>query len=294
MYKTSKIPYVLVAILAVMLTACEKDINLPLPQSKTKLVINCGANPDSTWKVYVGQTIPLFDKASTPKEIDNAEVTIKSEDGEIRLKPEGNGIYTSPLKPTIGKKYTIEAKATGLTTATASCTIPSLPSLENTTVLRTESSYKKIYNISVTIDDPSETEDYYIIEVRDVVEDKSRLYPWYEYHNLYTKDIFCENVSEDESNRQLLFKDISFNGEKRKIQFYFETINEYNDRTECIVKRCSKDFWEYKRTLFLYDENVDSPFTQPVQIHTNVSNGVGIFGAYTSTIQIIRTNQNPI
>jgi len=289
-----RIPYILIAFIGVMLTSCEKDVNLSLPQSKPKLVINSGVTSDSTWKVYIGRTVALFDKTSS-NEVDDAEVTIKSEGETIRLQSEGNGIYTSPLKPTIGTKYTIEAKAAGFATATASCVVPPRPSFGNISIRTTESSYKKVVEISITIDDPSGTNDYYIIETRNSsVTLTPPDYRSYWYYYLYTEDIFCENVENNESGYQLLFKDVSFNGNKRKIVFTLETAVSDKDDVECIVKRCSKDFYEYKRTYILYNEYYDSPFTQPIQIHSNVTNGVGIFGAYSSTIHNVSFNQNPI
>jgi hypothetical protein len=284
MQATKMVPLVLIAMLTLVASSCEQDIHLTIPPNQAKLVVNSGVNPDSTLKVYVGRTVRLFDKTTT-KEVDNAAVTVTTDDGSIVLHSQGSGLYTSTVKPLAGKMYAIEVKAEGMATVTSNCTVPPRPTAGDVTISEVESAGKTFTQVEFILNDPAETDDYYIVEMRRATNDsdlpagKNLLY-----YDLTTKDIFCENVSKDEYSRQLLFHDTSFNGKMKKIAFSIEGSIAGTAETECIVKRCSNDFWEYKRTLSLYEKNINSPFSQSFQVYTNIANGVGIFGAYSSTV----------
>lgn len=284
--KKIAIQLVTLGLAALLLSSCEKDLTIPFPVKAPQLVVNSGANPDSTWKVYVGTTSPIF-KREDPNDIDNASVTIKTDTGDILLQYQGNGYYTAPTKPEIGKTYGIEVSVPGMASASASCSIPSRPTFSDLSFTKiTENGIKKV-RVTLSIDDPADTQDYYIIEVRDLVQ--QYMYPEAPprllSYSLSTMDLFCENSSLDSYSYQLLYHDITFNGEKREVQFTIDQDINPTTSTQCVVKRCSKEFWEFKRTLAIYNNTFDSPFTQPTQIFSNIANGVGIFGAFASTVQ---------
>ncbi len=284
--KNIVLPLIALTLVAILFSSCENDITIPTPAKAPQLVVNSGANPDSTWRVYVGTTSPIF-KREDPNDIDNASVTIKTDKGDLPLQYQGNGYYTAPSKPEIGKTYGIEVSVPGMVSVSASCSIPSRPTFSNLSYTSiTEDGVKKV-RVTLSIDDPADTQDYYIIEVRNVV-------PQYTYpgaptrmvsYSLSTTDIICENPPLESSPYQLLYRDITFNGEKREVQFTIDQDLNSATSTECVVKRCSKDLWVYKQTLALYSTTFESPFSQPTQIFSNIANGVGIFGAFASTAQ---------
>lgn len=270
---------------AVALSSCERDVNVFIPKHRDMLVLNSGITSDSTFKVYVGRSIPLFDKTSKP-EVDNAVVKVEWDGGELMLQSVGNGVYQSSAKPLIGKSYRVSASASGYDLVSATCTIPEPPVAELTAVSKVSSeNFNSVYQVDITVDDPLQAEDYYIVEVR---RKSQSIYNAndisYFYHSLTPKDLICEKVGLSGDSKQLLFKDVTFNGDKGRISFTFENAVTDLSTFECVVKRCSKDFWEYKRTLMIYDSTFDSPLSQPVRVHSNIENGVGIFGGYSSIV----------
>ena len=46
------------------------------------------------------------------------------------------------------------------------------------------------------------------------------------------------------------------------------------------VLNCSKDFYLYNKSVQESDGIGGNPFTDPVQVYTNIQNGFGCFGAY--------------
>ena len=51
------------------------------------------------------------------------------------------------------------------------------------------------------------------------------------------------------------------------------------------VTSLSRDRYLYERTTYLYDDDpFESLFSEPVQIHSNISGGIGIFAARNRSI----------
>ena len=53
---------------------------------------------------------------------------------------------------------------------------------------------------------------------------------------------------------------------------------------EISVSHLSENYYKFIKTRQLYNENDGNPFAEPVQIHSNVKNGVGIFALKKDTI----------
>ncbi len=109
-------------LLIALLLSCKKDLYLNIPKQPAKLVVNCLFNPDSTWKVFVGESRPLKDTSTSM--IDDAHVTISRNGQSIHLTYLDSGFYVSNLKPKTEIKYTIKVSAPGFHTIEASDRIP--------------------------------------------------------------------------------------------------------------------------------------------------------------------------
>ncbi|MFV0390462.1 MAG: DUF4249 domain-containing protein [Paludibacteraceae bacterium] len=49
------------------------------------------------------------------------------------------------------------------------------------------------------------------------------------------------------------------------------------------LQSISSDYYLYSKSYAAANSVEDNPFTEPVQIHSNIKNGIGIFGSYTSS-----------
>jgi hypothetical protein len=270
--------------LGATLLSCEKNVTIDIPSSSPKLVVNCGITTDSSWSIFVGRTVPLFDE-HTPKYINGANISLSADDGTlIPLANTGNGIYTSAQKPLLGKEYRVEVNVEGFPGVSATCRPLTPPQVELVSkTIKFENGYSST-SVEVRLTDSKDSEDFYIIEARSPESLIDLNTTYIAYYNLGCDDLACENVGTDETSKQLLFRDRIFSGSKKIIVFTIEGVDYQNTEVECVIKRCSYDFGEYKRTLFLHQSNLDSPFSQPVKIYTNVNNGLGIFASYQSTV----------
>lgn len=111
------------------------------------------------------------------------------------------------------------------------------------------------------------------------------------------QDIFGDGGTMDRTDN--LFSDIYINGKETLFDFTFDDTLEYatyvngvkveNDREEegtveylIEIGEISKDMYQYVISGNKAENEKDDPFTEPVQVHSNVENGIGILGSYTT------------
>ena len=271
--------------LSLTLGSCEKDAQIYLPKGETKMVVNAGITADSLLKIFIGKTTPLFNNTST-KYIDNATPFLYVNGEIVTLNNIGKGYYVSTEKAQMGSFYDVELFEEGFPTVSASTYVPNYPTLGNISARKATYEGDAVIQVTAEIIDTADTEDYYILEVRE-----KGSYSSYSNIGITTKDFDCENSLDGVYEAQLLFQDRNFNGNTKSVVFSFldngYSSGSNNATLEVVLKRCTEEFWEYKRTYYLYMQTVDIPVVQPVQVFTNVTNGVGIFGGYTSVTKSI-------
>lgn len=270
-------------LLLIGFTACEKETKLSLPKSKVLMVVNSGITSDSTIKIYIGKTVALFDNSSN-YDLNNLHPSLRTTEKDIPLINIGKGYYLSNEKPEVGEAYTLEIREEGFPTVSSSTRIPSPPILGLVSAIQAIQESSPVIKITADIVDSDSTEDYYIVEVKEKWEKSGS-----RNLSLMTRDIACENNINGFAEPQLLLRDLTFNGKTKSFTFTIPDNNysQSNLVLELVLKKCTKEFWEYKLTYYLYKQTTDVPTIQPVQMFTNINNGVGIFGSYTSTTSAI-------
>ncbi|PHN01285.1 DUF4249 domain-containing protein [Flavilitoribacter nigricans] len=75
----------------------------------------------------------------------------------------------------------------------------------------------------------------------------------------------------------LIFSDAAFDGQKVRISVYsYDHLGEFSGQLR--LYHLSRDVYLYHRSLDLYEEAIDNPFAEPVNVHRNIENGYGLFG----------------
>ena len=163
--------YLLFFAFSFLLIACSKEISIEIPQPPPKLVINSLFSPDSMWVVAISRNAaPDWDSAYTPIVAD-ANVDLCENDILLgKMSYIGNGKYSLPLYPKIGKKYTIKVSAPNFAEmAEATDSIPifadSLSASLDTNTLRTyidQNAESVLLNpLNIYIKDNPNTKNYY-------------------------------------------------------------------------------------------------------------------------------------
>ncbi|KXX68464.1 DUF4249 domain-containing protein [Flammeovirga sp. SJP92] len=95
-------------IIAFLVTACEKVIDVDLKDAAPSIVIEAVLmEGENDFVVKISKTAPYFDNSPSEK-IDHANVTLKFNDEEIDIPNSGNGIYSLPVNALINTEYHLE------------------------------------------------------------------------------------------------------------------------------------------------------------------------------------------
>lgn len=232
--------HLLLILITFLLIACSKEIEIDLPKSNPKLVINSLFSPDSLWSVQISRsTAPDWDSAYTPIVAD-AKVDLWENDIHLgTMSYIGKGKYTLPLYPKVGKKYTVRASAPNFgEVAEATDSIPTFPdSFTANLDTNTVRNYVDIYNgnalmnpLNIFLKDNPNEQNYYrfqaiyydscICNVNSVNGINSLYNDTYRF-NALNEDPYTEKLNPN--IRDFYANDTYFNGNEHIFTFYIAT-----------------------------------------------------------------------
>jgi len=174
-----------------------------------------------------------------------------------------------------GEEYTIEGFADDHTPVSATVSIPNAPILEDITFTKEEgqsSNYFLRDKWEISIDDPSDQENYYLISAEhiyfiDTFENRNNV-RFYDIPNNPIDIGFIEN-------RVSVVSDKNFNGSIYKLTIYGERPPIEDSTIEFKIYQISKTHYDYLIQYDLYNNN--NPFSEPVTFTSNITDGYGVF-----------------
>lgn len=283
--------------------SCNEAIDLEIDAHTPVLVLNSILTPDTFINVSVSNSIGAFDVGNSSA-VRDARLELYEDDvymGNATFVEQGsmhgyyvfNGVY-----PSTGKLYKIEAAHDDYETAYAICAMPEVIELNEVkvdTVDRYISETSNMYKLKVNFefeDDPS-VENYYWLQMyRDTMYygKISRVY-FSSNEAAFGNDF--ENLDADYSfwGGQVLFTDGLFNGQIKSIELDLRSwvsqdiVDDYNIILE--LSSLDKSYYQYKMSK--QKENDSDGFFggEPVQIYSNVQNGLGVFVGKTTDTYLI-------
>lgn len=273
---------------AILFASCETVVDVNIELEKPILVVNAVFNKDSVWRVDVSTTRNvLSDRRASP--VNDATVSILDESTNelIEVLTLSNasliGIYRGTLKPEVMKKYRVKVDVTGYTSAESIERIPeSVPLTKVEVDENALQSMEAPVPVKIYFSDPEAVENFYQLTV------VQKTY----YINYTTGDTIWYSSSmtmlfedpaltgDDEYTDKLLLTDRLFNGEDHSISFKLQSYSSNVENISICFNTISQSLYEYETTYKLQREVSGDPFAQPVQVFTNIQNGLGIFGAY--------------
>lgn len=291
--KNSVQTLMLVVLTFVGFTSCETVVDMKLPEQPPKLVVNSFVTPDSIIMLHLSKSQFILKNEQIKPVIDGDVLLFENGSFIGKLIHLNKGFYYLPgFLPKENKQYTINASGEGLKNVEAKDTIPSKPIINQ---IELSSSYfegQSYKDFIVYINDNPSAENYYMV---------SLIGKRYEYiYDTLTYDIIDSVevsepigfVSQDKVFEEQLggtnsvFSDKLFNGKIYPLRIslseylFDETNNMSYFEIIIILKNISQSYAKY---LITYANNSYSdPFSQPVQVFTNVKNGFGIFAGYSS------------
>jgi hypothetical protein len=255
--------------------------NVNLPKSKPKLVIGCFISPqDTILKATVTNNFPIGSVVTGNGLVKDASVILSDGNSSINLNyTDSSESYTVPANLfmiTPGKTYYLTITTPSGLTAKAQCTIPPTKntSLDFSIDSVPSNYYGGYYHIKPTWTDILGETNYYRIYAE--LENRDVYYSYVYYNSFYSNNGDLDVITDSNND-----------GQKMSIKYlecyyshygYKSTINTY-------LLTIDKNYYEFERTSQSY---ADDPFSDPVNIYTNIEGGLGVFAGY----QIYKLSKN--
>lgn len=266
-------------LILVLITGCQLVVDFDIPVDKPKLVLNAIVNPDSTWKVSVSQSRHILDRFPSA-DVPNANVILMDENENLLgyLQQEKPGEYGSDSKPQVNTKYKLKVEVPGYETLLAQTTIPQpIP----VTAIKIDTVLKDWYSevtAELTFTDPPEKNYYQVYWAAEVSVQSGTSTGEKTDTITYLFPLYLPQTEFEESSA--VFNDTKFNNTTTKIKVQlnhlaFGTIIKHR----IILFNLNEDYYNYELTRRLQERTSGDPFAQPVQVFTNITNGIGIFTA---------------
>lgn len=306
----------IVILLFTALCGCETVVDLEVPGGyDSKLVVESIFSPDSLWRVELSRSVPLGDTAMPSELLVSGAVIVISGENNFHdtLRQVNHGVYKTAHfhRPEQGSVYRIQVNVDGYPQASASSWAPLLQS-ELLKVERSDaddSSATENYRIRFRLTDQP-GRNYYHLDIfqvapfcRDEIRRNRRIGDSPRYSADYLRLIFQSNspslypypevvddptfLDSEDSFWSAYFSDQLFEATANDFEITFEAraFESIRPHFMLVLTAFSDDLFAFERTVALQDLFVGLPNIiqrYPVQVHTNVQNGLGIFAGYTS------------
>ncbi len=299
-----------------IMQSCVKEIDISMPDSQKSMVLNGFIQPDSAITVNISRSMGALEDGDVPF-LENVEVSLYENNILIEtLQYSQNGNYTSDKTIKENATYKIEAESQNLKNIITDCRIPDKPviiSVDTTKETKIEvyenyyndvsyndTNYVTIVNFDIKIDDPSGKENYYFLAISQVEEvydydnwdyqtNKPEFLGYQDVYTYYNGSdfIFKENYFTLNGIKGQIFTDDIFNGKEFNItvnitnyQDLKDEENHFEEKYKIALLSINKELYQYIRSYNKNAETGDNPFAQPVQVFSNIENGMGIFAGY--------------
>lgn len=263
-----------------LFASCETVTDIDLPAAGPLIVVSGFFTPDSAFSISLSSSTD-YKNIDDIRAIENARIELL-DDGTPAgtMTYLGNGVYRSEnKKPKVGILYSISVSAQGFHTVNAEDKIPaSVPvSLVSFDTNRTT---EKI-NIYLMVHDPAGIKNYYEL----VIVGKNS----HGISSIMNFDVNDPSFNAEEGKAAGFgadnipfadFTDVIFDGKNYKFRISIDSYYKTEEVTVYLIS-LSQNLYEFRRTYQKQKDLGDSPFSEPVRIHSNVTNGAGIFAGFS-------------
>lgn len=285
----------LLVLSAVLFFSCETVIDIEIPFEKPQVTMNANLQHNLFPAVRLTYSKHILDNDWEFLPIRDAAVSLIHQNERYPLSfNDDTGEYTSlQLLLREGNTYTLEAEVPGYETVRATERIPvSVPIKEVVYQGRVQlDAWSTREDLRFLFDDP-EGENYYEISAdfygyfSYTDEDGNTV----QYENNYPLYLEPKNPSYERdynTDGKLLIDDTLFDGEEAAIELFIDNVfSQENTEGEIrfTLKAVSSTYFQFHTTYGLQWWNEGDPFAQPVQVFSNISNGIGILMAESVSV----------
>jgi len=331
--KTASLTVTAITALAmVAAVSCEDIIDYKGPETEPKAVIYALLQPDNFISVSVSESHSVFQVPWKPRQITDAVVRVyrdgelletlpysvaETEDENAPVSP--YSLYASKTNfPEYGHTYRIEVLIPGYPAAAGETSLPApVPvAIADTSYSNNEYGYREL-NMNLRFRDPAGEENFY----RFTAPSSNGFYtgdpnlPYDPEQVVYVRvqdlnygalsDPIIEPVHDDDffdmylENDYYIFNDELISGKEYNMNLTYGDIDpdvEYYEFLHAFfrISSLTKDLYLYLQSYSAYRQTNDDPLSEPVQVYSNVSNGLGIVGAMSFSQDSIIIGEYPV
>ena len=272
----------------IFLTSCEVDYKPEAPQEQ-RLVVESLFSPDTSMQLLVSLTQSPYEELKDPVLPDNIHITLNEDNKKSYDDFEliDNYFLLKDFFPSKGHYYNITVTSDNYKSVSAKSYIPENINLTSlNTGLGIDANGTRILNVNFEVE--QDTVQYLII--RHIVNKKvlSLQNDTIEYRDtawLESQNKIFEDVLPATATNKLLFAKINTGGTYSFYSYdgYYSDANLIHGQSEFEFISCSKDYYEYMKSLIVlkWNKTLDNnSIVSPISLYSNVKNGFGIFAGY--------------
>lgn len=265
----------------------ETTLVIDPPEHSPRLVVHAYASTSNQdINVQVDESKGLLDNTS-PVRISGALVTIWKDQELIATIPEKTNpflfefnyvLHESGIQFEAGETYRIEVEADDYPKAIGMCTVP-MPITIDQIVFEedgpTTDDSDDNSELEIDFTDTPDLENFYEA-VALLYEENGSGTPYF--IEVYA-DSFDPAAEEGINYAAIIMNDLSFDGESKNLSIIINRLSlaEVEEKLYLSWRSTSEDHYLFNKTAQAQIEQDENPFSSPVQVYSNIDNGIGIF-----------------
>ncbi len=265
--------------------SCKKVIEIDLPPTDAKVVVNSFFTDDSPIKVHLSKSIGVLDN-SIP-ECNDATVILLINNVKTDTLYPYEGYYYSHVLAEIGKNYSLIISVPGMDSVLCEDIIPKKTLIQSCTLtglVMTDEDGFLINELQLDFRDPAGPNFY---EVELTGENKMGI--WFKKNS---DPIITSTGLLDYNPGTLIFTDKLFDGKSCSIKIYYAITPGGGDyKLKITFRSISESYYRYKEKQFAYlfslENDIFSGMSDPIQLYSNIKGGYGIFAGYSTDEKVI-------
>ena len=280
---------ILISIALLGITSCIKEVEFTGEETAPLPVLNCLVGDGDTI-VYADLTKSLFFlRRGDFAPITDAEVVLTCNGTEYPMTLVGDSVYMLRHTFAAGDVVSISATMPEFGTLTSETSLVPVRPTVSMTELKMEGNDAKSFTIKFLNNNPGNT--FYKVSVFSKVQSDSIVdSTWNKYISCYDSRVLLTNSDFPSVNEGhfLLFPGRNFSGDTCTLTIDFEETMEPRLSYYVEVLSIDESLYKYLSTAYSYYSSRNNPFTEPVQVFTNINGGLGVIGAQSKAVALIR------
>jgi hypothetical protein len=287
--------YLSFLILLVTAIACQTVVDFDIPVDRPKIVVNSLFSPDSVWRIQISRSQHILDsrQGSSFDPVSDAVVTIHDQNNLLIETITGSYedfigySYKGKTKPLPGESYIVKVDVKNETSMEAFNKVPTyvpITSVEIDSSLFISAG--EAIEMDINFKDPANEKNYYEIKIlQEAISYISNGDTIWRTQEIYY-EVGDASFDNEFSGSQKFITDNLFNGKNYSFHLKLHGYGGswYAKNSRVVLFNVSEEYYKYFTTKNLQDYTNGDPFAQPVQVYTNVENGLGIFAGYSASV----------